>query len=62
MVKKIIIISICVAVIAISAVVLILGYNMENNQDSTIVSSDNTTKGKEINVFLSDGVGASDTP
>ena len=63
MAKKIIIV-ICIAAIVISAGIFILGYNMENNQEEpgTMVTSDNATKGKEINVFLSDGVGVSDTP
>ena len=61
--KKIMIISICIAAIAISAVIFILSYEVENNQESgTTVTVDNATKGKEINIFLKDGVGASDTP
>lgn len=56
------IVAISIIVIAIAAI-FILGYNTENDKgESSVIDTNNATNGKEINVFLSDGVGVSDTP
>ncbi|MEX0765040.1 MAG: hypothetical protein WEC35_02455 [Nitrosopumilaceae archaeon] len=61
--RKKLIVAISIAVVAILAAIFILGYNTENEEGkSSIIDTNNATKGKEINIFLHDGVGASDSP
>ena len=63
MLKKKLIVTISIAVVAILTAIFILGYNTENDEGkSSIIDTNNATKGKEINIFLHDGVGASDNP
>lgn len=62
--RKKLIVTISIAVVAILTAIFILGYNTENDEKgkSSIIDTINATKGKEINIFLHDGVGASDNP